>query len=107
MAGKIDAKLAELGIVGFAAFAFFMARLAISLCRLYFATTVPYTRLLIGWLTAAFTGILLQSQSEGRLLDEPYLWVLLALILVGVFTSALSVRERWRAEEDCIVRGPE
>jgi hypothetical protein len=35
----------------------------------------------VGWLGVALLGILLQSQSEGRLLDEPYVWLLLALVI--------------------------
>ncbi len=73
--------LAELGIVGFSMFIFFVLRLTLALVHAYRAAHTVYTRLIVGWLAAAFTGILLQSQSEGRLLDEPFLWVLLALFV--------------------------
>jgi hypothetical protein len=35
----------------------------------------------VGWLGISLLGILLQSQSEGRLLDEPFVWLLLALVI--------------------------
>lgn len=73
--------LAELGTLGVAMFIFVSIRIAVSVVRAYFATTVPYYRLMIGWCAAALIGILFQSQSEGRLLDEPYLWLVLAIFV--------------------------
>jgi O-antigen ligase len=73
--------LAELGIVGVAMFVFICVRVAIAIVRAYFGTDVPYNRLMIGWCAAALVGIIFQSQSEGRLLDEPYLWLVLAIFV--------------------------
>ena len=73
--------LAELGIVGVLAFLFVFVRLGISVVRAYFATAVDYNRLIIGWLGASMLGIVLVSQSEGRLLDEPFLWLILAMFV--------------------------
>lgn len=83
--------MAELGIVGILAFAMVFVRVAVTVVRTYFASTVGYNRLIVGWLGASLLGIVLHSQSEGRLLDEPYLWVLLA-ILVAMETGAAFCR---------------
>ncbi|MEX0782495.1 MAG: O-antigen ligase family protein [Dehalococcoidia bacterium] len=73
--------MAELGIVGIAVFSLFAVRVGITTGALYVHARAPFTRLLAGWLGASFITILLQSQSEGRLLDEPYLWLLLAMLI--------------------------
>ncbi|MBA4180099.1 MAG: hypothetical protein C0506_05865 [Anaerolinea sp.] len=78
--------LAELGIVGVLAFSMVVVRVGLVTVRAYFATSLAYNRLIVGWIGASLIGILLHSQSEGRLLDEPYLWVLLA-ILVAMETN--------------------
>jgi hypothetical protein len=36
---------------------------------------------MIGWCAAALIEILFQSQSEGRLLEEPFLYVVLAILV--------------------------
>jgi O-antigen ligase len=72
--------LAEWGIVGVAAFAFFAARVGAACVRVYRAAGDSFERMLAGWFIAAFVEILFQSQSEGRLFEEPYLWLLLALV---------------------------
>ena len=83
--------LAELGVIGVAAFAFVMLRIGIVTGIVYHrAKSEPYTRLITGWLAASLIGIVLHSQSEGRLVDEPYLWFLLAL-LVSLETRAASL----------------
>ena len=86
--------LAELGIVGMLAFLLVVVRVGLSVVRAYFATVVDYNRLIIGWLGASMIGIILVSQSEGRLLDEPYLWLILAMF-VALETGAgfRAVRE--------------
>ncbi|GIW19013.1 MAG: hypothetical protein KatS3mg064_2170 [Tepidiforma sp.] len=71
--------LAEWGLLGVAAFGFFAARAGGAAVRVYRAARDPFQRMLGGWLIAAFVEILFQSQSEGRLFEEPYLWLLLAL----------------------------
>lgn len=75
--------LAELGIVGILAFAMVVVRVGLTVVRSYFATAVEYNRLIVGWVGASLIGIVLHSQSEGRLLDEPYLWVLLAILVAA------------------------
>jgi O-antigen ligase len=83
--------LAELGIVGAAAFSFIIFRIALATVAIYRrAREEPYARLVTGWLAASLLGIVLHSQSEGRLIDEPYLWLLLAL-LVAVETRRRSI----------------
>jgi O-antigen ligase len=64
--------MAELGLVGLAVFTFFAVRVAINLASLYRRASTSYHRLMIGLIGAGLIAILLQSQSEGRLLDEPY-----------------------------------
>lgn len=83
---SIVSLMAELGIVGLSVFAFACVRIAITTVGVYRSAPGPYMRLVAGWLGASLLAILLQSQSEGRLLDEPYLWLLLA-ILIAVETS--------------------
>ncbi|MCK9517407.1 MAG: O-antigen ligase family protein [Dehalococcoidia bacterium] len=73
--------LAELGIVGAAALLFVSLRIGATMVRAYFATGRVYNRLFVGWLGAALLGILFSSQSEGRLLDDPFLWVFFALVI--------------------------
>ena len=78
--------LAELGILGVVAFTMTVVRVGMTVVRTYFGAAVPYNRLISGWVGVSLFAIVLHSQSEGRLLDEPYLWVLLA-ILVAMETS--------------------
>jgi putative inorganic carbon (HCO3(-)) transporter len=73
--------LAELGIVGLGILVLFFFRLFLTCVRSYFATADHYTRLLVGWVGAAFVEILFQSQSEGRLLEEPFLYLLIAILI--------------------------
>lgn len=73
--------MAELGLVGVALFGLAGMRVAVTLGVVYYRTTAPFNRMMIGWLAASLTGLVLHSQSEGRLLDEPFLWVLLALFI--------------------------
>lgn len=82
--------LAELGIVGFAAFLFLALRLLLTVVATYRQPGDGEHRLIVGWLGAAFLGILFQSQSEGRLLDEPYLWLLMAILIA--FETKQAVR---------------
>ena len=73
--------LAELGIVGFGFFLFVVFRLGGAVIRAYRAAVMPFDRLVIGWLGASMIGIFFSSQSEGRLLDEPYLYLVLAIFI--------------------------
>lgn len=72
--------LAELGIVGVAAFAFMSFRVMVTCAHTYLASGDRYSRLWAAWVAAAFIEILFQSQSEGRLLEEPFLYLLLAIL---------------------------
>ncbi|MEO6396980.1 MAG: O-antigen ligase family protein [Tepidiformaceae bacterium] len=85
--------MAELGIVGILTFLFMAVRLTIAVVRAYFATTLEYNRLIIGWLGTSMLGILLVSQSEGRLLDEQYLWLILAIFVALETGSGFSARQ--------------
>lgn len=82
--------LAELGVVGAALFAMVCTRIAIVIAATYRGTGDSYTRLITGWLGASLFGILLQTQSEGRLIDEPYLWFLLA-VFVAIETDGRTL----------------
>lgn len=73
--------LAELGIVGVSVVAFFSFRLARTAVRSYFASTDRYSRLMVGWCAASLIEILFQSQSEGRLFEEPFLYLILAILV--------------------------
>ncbi len=73
--------LSEWGIVGMIAFGFVAVRLGVTFVAAYRAHTGLYARLMIGWCIVAVTEIFLQSQSEGRLFEEPYLWLILALFV--------------------------
>ncbi len=86
--------VAELGLMGLALFLFVALRITITLVRTYFATDVAYNRLIVGWLASSLIGILLVSQSEGRLFDEPYLWVLFAIVIAVETSPRLAGRTR-------------
>ena len=73
--------LAELGLVGVFLFGFVGLRVGITMFRTYVRSGDAYSRVVVGWLAASIIGIVLHSQSEGRLLDEPLLWVLLAIVI--------------------------
>ena len=73
--------LAELGIVGVGMFVLLLFRTGVACVTSYFASTSRYSRLMIGWCGAALIEILFQSQSEGRLLEEPFLYVVLAILV--------------------------
>jgi O-antigen ligase len=104
--------LAELGIVGVGMVVLFAIRLAGTCARTYFLSTDRYHRLMVGWCSAAFIEILFQSQSEGRLLEEPFLYLVLAILValeLGAGTrghdpivsaeGAVPAREQARARE--------
>jgi O-antigen ligase len=86
--------MAEWGFIGLAMFAFICVRIAATVVRCYSrARRAPYQRLALAWIGAALLGIVFHSQSEGRLFDEPYLFLFLA-ILVAIETGA-----RFRLDE--------
>jgi O-antigen ligase len=79
--------LAETGLLGLLAFLFVSVRVGVGVVRTYYATKNHYNRLITGWLGVSLLGIVFHSQSEGRLFDEPYIYLLLA-ILVAIETGA-------------------
>ena len=81
--------IAENGIIGLAVFLFVCVRLAAVSAHAYFATKSRYNRLIIGWLGAGLLGIVLHSQSEGRLFDEPYIYLLMAMLVALETAPAL------------------
>ena len=89
--------LAEQGILGAAMFGFVGLRLAIVMTRKFLFAADPFVRLITGWLGVSFIGIVLHSQSEGRLIDEPYLWLLLG-VFVALETVPAFASERDLAE---------
>ena len=89
--------LAELGLIGLGLFLFVCIRITAGMVRTYFATTVHYNRLIVGWLGAGLLGIVFHSQSEGRLFDEPYLWLLLAIV-VAIETGPAFARSAVSAD---------
>lgn len=85
--------MAEWGFIGLAMFAFICVRIAATVVRCYArARRTPYQRLAVAWIGAALLGIVFHSQSEGRLFDEPYLYLFLA-ILVAIETGARFQRD--------------
>jgi putative inorganic carbon (hco3(-)) transporter len=84
--------IAEWGILGLAMFLFITVRLAAVAVGCYRRSSTRYIRLISAWLGAALLGIVLHSQSEGRLFDEPYLYLLLA-ILVAIETGPRFARK--------------
>lgn len=95
--------MAEQGILGVSMFFFVLLRIGIAVVSSYRRALTPDTRLVVGWLGAALIGIVLQSQSEGRLLDEPYIWLLLAIFVSIETGSAFTAR---RGESVERVPGP-
>ncbi|MBI2767835.1 MAG: O-antigen ligase family protein [Chloroflexi bacterium] len=85
--------LAELGIVGALMYVLVGVRIGIAVVATYWRTTVPFNRLMTGWIGASLVGILFISQSEGRLIEEPYLWLLMAL-LIAIETGPLLAGRR-------------
>ncbi|MFN0096848.1 MAG: O-antigen ligase family protein [Dehalococcoidia bacterium] len=90
--------LAELGLIGVVAFGFVGVKLAIVAAKTYAEAREPGERLITGWAIVAVFGVILQSQSEGRLLDDPYLWFY-AAILVAMEIRHVTARSsaRWNA----------
>jgi O-antigen ligase len=82
--------IAENGIIGLAVFLFACVRVAAVSAHAYFGTKSRYSRLMVGWLGAGLLGIVFHSQSEGRLFDEPYIYLLLAMLVA--FETAPALR---------------
>lgn len=73
--------LAEGGIVAISMFGFVVVRVANASWTVYRREVEPYARLLAAFCAVALTEILFQSQSEGRLFEEPYLYAIFALFI--------------------------
>jgi O-antigen ligase len=84
--------VAELGLLGVFLFLFVVVRLAVTVVRTYYATKVTFNRVMVGWIGAGLLTVFLHSQSEGRFLEEPFLWVLLALLVAFETRPALAGR---------------
>ena len=93
--------LAENGLIGAFMFALVGVRLGIAVVRKYVYAADPYNRLIAAWLGVSFFGIVLHSQSEGRLIDEPYIWLLMA-IFVAVETAPGFASQKELAERAAI-----
>ncbi len=73
--------LAELGVIGMGVITLFTIRV-VTACRAAYALTPDrYSRLMVAWCAAALIEILFQSQSEGRLLEEPFLYLIFAIVV--------------------------
>ncbi len=73
--------LAELGIVGVGMLTLFAIRVIVACRTAYRLYDDRYSRLLAAWCAAALVEILFQSQSEGRLLEEPFLYLVFAILI--------------------------
>ena len=58
-----------------------VVRVANASWTVYRREVEPYARLLAAFCAVALTEILFQSQSEGRLFEEPYLYAIFALFI--------------------------
>ncbi|MEO8538998.1 MAG: O-antigen ligase family protein [bacterium] len=73
--------LAELGVVGVGMLIFFAIRVIVACKSAYKFSDDRYSRLMAVWCAAALIEILFQSQSEGRLLEEPFLYLIFAILV--------------------------
>lgn len=79
--------MAEGGLVAVFMFGFVLIRIGLACWNAYRLAGDRYATLIAGWCAVALIEILFQSQSEGRLFEEPYLWAIFA-ILVAVELGA-------------------
>jgi putative inorganic carbon (hco3(-)) transporter len=73
--------LSEWGIIGMIGFTFVVVRITIAFRGAYRDRPRKYSRLMIGWCIVAVVEMFFQSQSEGRLFEEPFLWLVFALFV--------------------------
>lgn len=84
--------LAELGIVGLLVLALLVYRLGRLLWRLY-AGAGAYDKAMVAGIGGALVAVLVSGQTEGRMLEEPYLWLSL-----GLLVALAAIRDREAAE---------
>lgn len=80
--------LAEGGLLAIAMLAFVVYRIAFVCQRVYREARGRYARLMAGWCSISLIQIFLMSQAEGRLIEEPYLWVIFAIFAAVEMGSA-------------------
>lgn len=73
--------LAEGGLVAISMLGFVLVRVANGAWNVYRRESERYARLMAGWCAVALIEIFFQSQSEGRLFEEPYLWAIFAIFV--------------------------
>lgn len=73
--------MAEGGLVAVSMFLFVVFRIGLACWNTYRRAGGGYARAVAGWCTVALIEILVQSQSEGRLFEEPYLWAIFAIFV--------------------------
>ena len=71
--------MAELGIIGLSVLAFLVYRF-LHLCWRLYMEAGRADRALVAGLTGAALAIFISSQSEARLIEDPYLWIVLGLV---------------------------
>jgi len=86
--------LAELGLVGVGALLFTVVRIGATARRTYFANAGRDHRLYVGWVIAALVEIVFQSQSEGRLFEEPFMYLLFAILIALELGAGTRLPER-------------
>jgi O-antigen ligase len=74
--------LAEGGLLAMAMLGFVMVRVGIVMVRTYRSAEGAYAKLFVGWCGVSLFLIFMQSQAEGRLMEEPYLWA-----IFGIFAA--------------------
>ncbi|MEX0801429.1 MAG: O-antigen ligase family protein [Dehalococcoidia bacterium] len=92
--------LAELGIVGLLALAFLMHRLGRLLWQLY-AGARAIDQAIVAGIGGALAAIFISGQTEGRMIEEPYLWLFMGLVI------ALGAIRDGEAEQGVAVPGRE
>jgi O-antigen ligase len=71
--------MAELGVLGLSVLAFLGYRF-VRLCWRLYVEAGRADRALVAGLTGAALAIFISSQSEARLIEDPYLWIVLGLV---------------------------
>ena len=88
--------MAELGIIGLSVLAFLSYRF-VRLCWRLYVEAGRADRALVAGLTGAALAIFISSQSEARLIEDPYLWIVLGLV---VALSAIRRQEQVEAQAE-------